>query len=91
MLESFVLEVKKYDVKKRKHESRFKCIYCDKKWVKKEEALKCVKDHKLIFVPLSIKDLGRLNQFLHLKENSLLTNSLVKIIQKYARAASKKE
>ena len=66
-------------------EVSYKCIYCDKLFVDDTKAYECVKNHELVYLPISKNDLNRLNQFIFTGNNKLLTESLVKVIQKYAR------
>lgn len=66
----------------------YKCLYCSKEYLEEDRARKCVEEHDLVLVPISRNDLGRLNQFFYLKEDKLLTESLVRIVQKYARNRS---
>lgn len=63
----------------------YRCIYCSKEYDKEDTAKKCLDSHELVLLPISRTDLNRLNQFLYLREEKLLTESLVKIIQKYVK------
>lgn len=66
-------------------ETRFKCIYCDILYSDEAKAHTCVKNHELIYLPISKNDLSRLNQFFFIGDNELLTESLVRIVQKYVK------
>jgi len=68
-------------------ETKYKCIYCDKLFSDELKAQSCVKNHDLIYLPISKNDLNRLNQFFFLGDNKLLTESLIRIVQKYAKQA----
>lgn len=62
------------------------CGYCNKKYKTQPEADGCKESHKLIYVPISREDLNRLVNFIYLKEDKLLTNSLVETIVKYSKS-----
>ena len=63
----------------------YRCLYCRTEYDTLEKARSCIDKHDLVLVPIARNDLGRLNQFLYLKEDKLLTESLVRILQRYAR------
>lgn len=89
MYRDFIIPIKKrkYNQKtlETKTENWFKCLYCEREYKKESEARRCLDEHNLRLIPIAQNDLGRLNQFIYLKEDDLLTESLVRIIQKYAR------
>lgn len=89
MFKSFVIPVEKTKTNNqtlsREKVLWYKCLYCSREYPKEEDAGKCVDTHELVLVPIARNDLGRLNQFLYLKEDKLLTESLVRTIQKYSR------
>lgn len=59
------------------------CSICLKEYKTIEAAFACKIGHELIYVPLTKEDLGRLIQFLYTKNEEILTESLVKTLQKY--------
>lgn len=61
------------------------CKYCHKQYKDEFKADVCLEDHELIYVALSKTDLNRLINFLYLKDDSLLTNTLVESLNKYLR------
>ena len=78
------------NLKTGKDERFFLCLYCEKERLKKKDAEQCVKDHELILVPIARNDLGRLQQFFYLKEEKLLSKSLINTVSKYAREAARR-
>lgn len=63
----------------------WKCGYCGKKFKTSGEADKCKEEHNLIYVPFSAEDLNRLHNFIHLREEKLLTPSLMNTLNKYLK------
>jgi len=63
----------------------YRCGYCGKLYIDATKADVCKEQHELIYVPLSITDLNRLVQFLHTKNDDLLTESLVSTLDRYLR------
>ncbi len=89
-MSNFVLEKIKRNLNTGKDEKIFFCFYCERERLKKEDAEQCVKSHELILVPIARNDLSRLQQFFYLKEEKLLTKSLINTVSRYARAAARK-
>jgi hypothetical protein len=89
MYREFVIPVSRTKINKKtlekKKQTWFKCLYCSREYLDEKKAKECLDKHDLILVPIAKNDLGRLNQFLYLKQDELLTESLVRILQKYAR------
>lgn len=63
----------------------YKCGYCYKLYKTSGEADKCKDDHGLIYVALGRDDLNRLMNFIYIKEEKLLSESLMKNLGKYAK------
>ena len=89
MFKSFIIPVNRIKTNKKTFERtktvKYMCLYCSREYDSEEKAFECIQKHELVLVPIAKKDLGRLNQFLYLKEDKLLTESLIRIIQKYTR------
>jgi hypothetical protein len=66
-----------------KRNGKFYCGYCDKEWPTSQKADFCWERHDLILIPFLREDLSRLIQFLYLKNSDLLTESLVRTLNKY--------
>jgi hypothetical protein len=64
-------------------DGKYRCTYCGKIYSQPVMADACLEKHDLIYVPISRPDLGRLIQFIHLKQDTLLTESLLKSLLKY--------
>jgi hypothetical protein len=64
---------------------KYTCSYCNKEYDTPTLADKCRDGHDLVFVPFSREDINRLAQFIVVKEDKLLTETLVKSILKYRR------
>jgi hypothetical protein len=63
----------------------YSCSYCGKVFVDPFKADECRDSHELIYIPFTKKDLNRLVEFIYLKDDSLLTPSLIKILTKRYR------
>lgn len=61
----------------------YECSYCHKEYSHPQKADACRENHDLVYVPISKGDLNRLVQFLYLKDDDLLTNSLVDTLRNY--------
>jgi len=92
MSSAFVLVRNKTKYNPRKNERElltfYQCLYCKKEFDKIERAQACVDSHELILVPIAKTDLDRLNKFLYLKDDKLLTQELVSIISRYRTRGS---
>lgn len=80
MTSNFVVFNNKYN--------KWQCLYCQKLYDEEGKARECNKEHSLVLVPLAKKDLHRLLQFILFKQDSLLTEDLVRVLQKYNKEAS---
>lgn len=69
----------------------YKCGYCGKLFVTSPEADKHKESHSLIYIALSKDDLNRLVNFIYLREEKLLTDTLVTTLQKYLKSSRKKD
>lgn len=65
----------------------YRCGYCNKLYRDPVDADKCKNDHDLIYIALSKSDLNRLINFLHIREEALLTETLVDNLSKYLRGS----
>jgi hypothetical protein len=70
---------------KDKKGSGYFCSYCEKKYSHPQAADQCRDSHDLIYIALTKEDLNRLLMFLQLKQDELLTRSLVKSLTKVRR------
>jgi hypothetical protein len=70
--------------------NRFKCPICGEIF---SQAIACDmhrdKEHDIIYVPLLREDLNRLNLFIRMKDDTLLTRSLVTTIMNFAKQSAK--
>lgn len=62
---------------------KYICSYCLKQYDQWQEADNCRDAHDLLYVQISKQDLNRLIMFLTLKDDSLLTKTLVSSLYKY--------
>lgn len=69
----------------KKANGKYVCSYCGKEFSQYQEADACRDNHDLVYVQISRSDLNRLIMFLQLKNEELLTESLVKTLYKYKR------
>ena len=68
-----------------KHAGKWLCGYCHKEYPDQAKADSCRDGHDLIYVPFTPTDLNRLLNFIYLKDDSLLTKSLMATLNKYLR------
>ena len=69
---------------------KYRCSYCYKEYSKDQEADDCRLSHKLVYLALTEKDLNRLYNFINLKDDDLLTDSLVRQITKLVKGVNAK-
>jgi len=67
---------------------KYICSYCLKEFDQWQEADTCRDAHDLIYVQISKQDLNRLIMFMHLKDDSLITESLMSSLNKYRAIGS---
>lgn len=79
------LQEKEIKNRKGEKEKQYTCLYCNTPYSEKKKAEKCIKDHDIIYFPISRDDLNRLNNFIFTREDKLLSSSLIETIRKYAR------
>jgi hypothetical protein len=63
----------------------YKCGYCGNLFKTVIKAEECKLNHDLIYVALSRTDLNRLINFIYLRDESLLTPTLLETLNKYLR------
>lgn len=66
-------------------DGKYQCIICNIQYAKDIEAVTCESGHDLVYVPFNREDLFKLIQFLYTKDDSLLSESLMKTLLKYKR------
>lgn len=64
------------------------CGYCKQPYSDPFRADKCRDGHELIYVPLSKTDLNRLINFIYLKQDQLLTKSLIDTLTSYMKGST---
>jgi hypothetical protein len=70
---------------------KVRCIYCGEYINRPNYNTHLQKEHDLIYVAIEKSDLNRLIQFIYIKDESLLTKSLVETLQTFHNNASKKQ
>ena len=63
----------------------WQCFLCGKVHKNELQAVGCEKSHDVVYVPLFREDLFRLLQFIMTKDNTILTERLMKTLRKYKR------
>jgi hypothetical protein len=63
----------------------YACSICDKVYTSFQLADSCRDAHELLYVPMTKSELNRLVNYLYTGEESLLSEELVKRLQKFAR------
>lgn len=66
-------------------------MHCLKEYASSLDADRCLREHDLIYMPISAEDLNSLHLFLYFKDESILSESLIKTIKKYARIAARRQ
>lgn len=64
---------------------KYMCSYCEKIHNDPTSADSCRDSHNLIYVALSKEDLNRLINFIYIKDDTLLTKSLVKSLTHFLK------
>lgn len=64
---------------------KYICAICGKEWSRDTYAISCEQSHEMIYVPISRDDLFKLMMFIRTKDESLITESLWKVLNKYSR------
>lgn len=85
----FLIEKEKKNRQKGNKKKFLVCFYCKKEYriEDREKAEEHLKKHDLVLVPIALNDLSRLVQFFYLKEDSLLSPHLIKLLKQYAQQA----
>ncbi len=66
-------------------------MYCGKdNYKEKQEVHECIDKHGIILLPISLEDLNRLYQYMHLGQEELLTRSLVNVVTRYKIANNRR-
>lgn len=68
-----------------KTDDGWKCSICGEIYSNDIYALSCEQAHEIVYVPFNQGDLYNLLQFVWTKDESLLTESLMKTLMKYSR------
>lgn len=72
--------------------NKFQCVICGKIFPQEIECdIHRDKEHDIVYVAMSREDLNRLNLFIRLKDEKLLTESLVKTIMTFASKSAKRQ
>lgn len=64
-------------------DGRYRCSLCNKIYAKPLSADKCRDEHDIVYVQMLRSDLNRLLQFIYLKNDDLLTETLMNTLRKY--------
>jgi len=67
------------------------CSYCKTPYNDQYKADRCRDGHDLIYVPLSKSDLNRLINFLYVKDEALLSKTLIDTLLVYVKGNHKEE
>ena len=71
----------------KKVEGGYQCSICSMLHDRDVYAVACEKSHEIIYVPINREDLFKLIQFLYTRDDSLLSESLIKTLQKYSKGS----
>lgn len=63
---------------------KYVCQHCDKVYESSDLARKCELGHDIVYLPIQRADLKRLAAFIYSGETQLLTDSLIRLVSKYA-------
>lgn len=74
-----------------KAKDKWACSYCGKQFKRSMDADLCRDNHDLVYVMLSKNDLNRLVQFIFLRDEELLTPTLVKSLRFYLKGNDKND
>jgi len=66
----------------------YACSFCGRSYANMVEADSCRGKHNLIYFPLTKPELSSILQFIFTRDEELITEALVKRLQKYSRAIS---
>jgi len=69
-----------------RHDFNFwECKYCHKDYKLELMALGCEQSHEIIYLPIRKDDLQRLIQFIYMKDERLLTPTLLETLMPYSQ------
>lgn len=89
MRDSFILvkNRQKFNPTKNEHEPKtyYQCLYCRTEFDNLDKARAHVDSHEIILLPVAKSDLDRLNKFLYLKDEKLLTREFIDTLKRYVR------
>ena len=66
-----------------KQGNKYKCSYCETVYTHEQQADACRDKHDLVYLQISKTDLNKLVNFLYLKNDELLTPSLIKVLTRH--------
>ena len=67
---------------------KWKCLYCQRIFDKKEDAYEHETKHEIVLVPMAKEDLNRLLLFIFTKEDELLRENLISMLKRYNSTAA---
>lgn len=70
-----------------KVDNGWKCSYCGKLYSDSIAADSCRESHEILYIQISKTDLNRLINFIFTRDEKLISENLVKTLQRYARNA----
>ena len=68
-----------------KNDKRWVCSYCGTEYDTSIKVDNCKKRHEIIYVPLSRGDLNRLINFIYIKDDTLLTKTMMDTLTAYLK------
>ena len=69
----------------------YECSYCHRIYTDPTKADVCRDDHELVYVQIAREDLMRILQFIHLKNEELITPRIIETLNRYAKLKTAKE
>lgn len=63
----------------------YQCTFCEKRYDKQRDAVKCETDHDIVFLQISRDNIRRLRNILQTSDSPLITKELYQLIAKAAR------
>lgn len=63
-------------------QNKYKCSYCEREYVDPTKADLCRDGHDLVYVQMSRGDVNRLLQFIFTRDDSVLSSTAVRSLQK---------
>lgn len=65
--------------------NKYACSFCEKLYADPSKADACRDSHNLVYIPFTRDEVNRLLQFIFMKDDALLTESVVKRLKKGVR------